>query len=290
MEPHENTGHPRTVGDPRRAGDQPARRRPRQHHPQRRPAHPRRPGARPRRQPGRAGVGHQLLHPGLRRPAVHLRRARRPRSAAGGSCSIGLVLFGLASLLSAYAQSPGQLIAARALMGIGGAAIMPATLSIISNVFDPRERGRAIGVWAGAVGLGRGDRPDPRRRAAGALLVGFGLPDQRAGRGGRRAAGRAAGARVPRPAARPGRRARRAALGRRPGRARPTASSTAASTASAGRWSGARSLGGLAVLAWFVAARAAQRPPVAGRPAVPGAAVRRARWRSSAWSSSPRWA
>ena len=66
---------------------------------------------------------------------------------------IGLVLFGLASLLSAYAQSPGQLIAARALMGVGGAAIMPVTLSIISNVFDPRERGRAIGVWAGAVGL-----------------------------------------------------------------------------------------------------------------------------------------
>ncbi|WP_327027707.1 MFS transporter [Micromonospora sp. NBC_01740] len=66
---------------------------------------------------------------------------------------IGLVLFGLASLLSAYAQSPAQLVAARALMGVGGAAIMPVTLSIISNVFDPRERGRAIGVWAGAVGL-----------------------------------------------------------------------------------------------------------------------------------------
>ncbi|MFI5487130.1 MFS transporter [Micromonospora echinaurantiaca] len=66
---------------------------------------------------------------------------------------VGLALFGLSSLLSAYAQSPGQLIAARALMGVGGAAIMPVTLSIISNVFDPRERGRAIGVWAGAVGL-----------------------------------------------------------------------------------------------------------------------------------------
>ena len=66
---------------------------------------------------------------------------------------LGLGLFGLAPLASAYAQDPGQLIAARALMGIGGAAVMPATLSIISNVFDPRERGRAIGVWAGAVGL-----------------------------------------------------------------------------------------------------------------------------------------
>jgi DHA2 family multidrug resistance protein-like MFS transporter len=67
---------------------------------------------------------------------------------------IGLALFGLASLASAYAQDPGQLVAARALMGIGGAAILPVTLSIISNVFDPRERARAIGVWAGAVGLG----------------------------------------------------------------------------------------------------------------------------------------
>jgi EmrB/QacA subfamily drug resistance transporter len=66
---------------------------------------------------------------------------------------VGLALFGAASLVSAYAQDPGQLIAARALMGIGGAAVLPATLSIISNVFDPRERGRAIGVWAGSVGL-----------------------------------------------------------------------------------------------------------------------------------------
>jgi MFS transporter, DHA2 family, multidrug resistance protein len=65
----------------------------------------------------------------------------------------GLILFGISSLASAYADSPGQLIAARALMGAGGAAIMPVTLSIISNVFDPRERPRAIGIWTGAVGL-----------------------------------------------------------------------------------------------------------------------------------------
>jgi EmrB/QacA subfamily drug resistance transporter len=65
----------------------------------------------------------------------------------------GLIVFGLASLASAYAQTPGQLIGARGLMGLGAAAIMPATLSIISNVFDPAERGKAIGVWAGAVGL-----------------------------------------------------------------------------------------------------------------------------------------
>jgi MFS transporter, DHA2 family, multidrug resistance protein len=66
---------------------------------------------------------------------------------------LGLALFGLSSLLSAYAQDPGQLIAARALMGVGGAAIMPVTLSIISNVFDPRERAKAIGLWSAAVGL-----------------------------------------------------------------------------------------------------------------------------------------
>ncbi len=66
----------------------------------------------------------------------------------------GMVMFGLASLASAYAQSPSQLIGARALMGIGGAAVLPATLSIISNVFEPRERAKAIGIWAGAVGLG----------------------------------------------------------------------------------------------------------------------------------------
>jgi EmrB/QacA subfamily drug resistance transporter len=47
-----------------------------------------------------------------------------------------------------------QLIFARAAMGLGGAAVMPQTLSIISNVFEPAERPRAIGLWAMAVGLG----------------------------------------------------------------------------------------------------------------------------------------
>ncbi|WP_433325776.1 MFS transporter [Spirillospora sp. CA-294931] len=65
----------------------------------------------------------------------------------------GMVVFAISSLLSAYAQNPDQLIWARALMGLGGAAIMPQTLSIITNVFEPHERGRAIGIWAGAVGL-----------------------------------------------------------------------------------------------------------------------------------------
>jgi len=67
---------------------------------------------------------------------------------------IGLALFGLGSLLSAYSHSPDQLIFARAAMGLGGAAVMPQTLSIISHVFEPQERARAIGIWASAVGIG----------------------------------------------------------------------------------------------------------------------------------------
>jgi EmrB/QacA subfamily drug resistance transporter len=67
---------------------------------------------------------------------------------------IGLLLFGAGSLLSAYSHSPDQLIAARALMGLGGAATMPQTLSIIANVFEPAERAKAIGIWTAAVGVG----------------------------------------------------------------------------------------------------------------------------------------
>ena len=67
---------------------------------------------------------------------------------------IGLALFGIGSLLSAYSHSPDQLIAARAAMGLGGAAVMPQTLSIIANVFEPHERAKAIGIWTAAVGIG----------------------------------------------------------------------------------------------------------------------------------------
>ncbi len=65
---------------------------------------------------------------------------------------IGLIIFGIASAASAFAETPAQLIAFRAVMGVGGAAVMPTTLAIITVVFPPHERGKAIGAWAGAVG------------------------------------------------------------------------------------------------------------------------------------------
>jgi len=69
--------------------------------------------------------------------------------------SAGLLVFGAGSVASALAGSAEQLILTRALMGVGGALIMPATLSIISNVFTvPAERGRAIAVWAGFSAMG----------------------------------------------------------------------------------------------------------------------------------------
>ena len=71
-----------------------------------------------------------------------------------GALQIGMVVFGLGSLLSAFATSPTQLIATRALMGVGGAFIMPSTLSLITNVFPPEERGRAISYWAAIAGVG----------------------------------------------------------------------------------------------------------------------------------------
>src|SRR5580692_7452625 len=99
---------------------------------------------------------------------------------------IGLAMFGVASLLSAYSRSPDQLIFARAAMGLGGAAVMPQTLSIISNVFEPAERARAIGLWAMAVGLGIATGPvlgglllNVPVTAAGAIAAAILVPESR---------------------------------------------------------------------------------------------------------------
>lgn len=67
---------------------------------------------------------------------------------------IGLVLFGGSSLVATLVHTPGQLIAARALMGIGGAFLMPGTLSILTTVFDDAERKKAIAIWSSVLMLG----------------------------------------------------------------------------------------------------------------------------------------
>ncbi|HTE22188.1 MAG TPA: MFS transporter [Candidatus Limnocylindria bacterium] len=82
-----------------------------------------------------------------------------------GILQIGLVLFGLASAYAAFAaDSAGALVGARAVMGMAGAFIMPATLSILTNIFPPKERAKAVGIWAGVTGAGV---------ALGPLLTGF---------------------------------------------------------------------------------------------------------------------
>src|SRR5579864_2129023 len=66
----------------------------------------------------------------------------------------GLVVFGAASAVAAFSGSSALLIVARAVMGIGAAFVMPATLSVLAHVFPPEERRRAIAVWAGFAGIG----------------------------------------------------------------------------------------------------------------------------------------
>jgi EmrB/QacA subfamily drug resistance transporter len=66
----------------------------------------------------------------------------------------GLVVFGAASLFAALSSSAGAVIGARAVMGVGAAFVMPATLSILAHVFPPAERPRAIAIWAGFAGVG----------------------------------------------------------------------------------------------------------------------------------------
>ncbi|WP_432038218.1 MFS transporter [Streptomyces cucumeris] len=66
----------------------------------------------------------------------------------------GLALFGVGSLCASLAQGPGELIAARAGMGIGGALLMTTTLAVVVQVFDEEERTKAIGIWGAVSSLG----------------------------------------------------------------------------------------------------------------------------------------
>jgi EmrB/QacA subfamily drug resistance transporter len=110
----------------------------------------------------------------------------------------GLAVFGLASLAGGLGNSPGELIAARAVMGVGAALIFPATLSLLTNVFTARgERARAIGLWGATTGVGIAVGPIVGGwllehfdwssvffalvpvAALGALLVGLSVPSSR---------------------------------------------------------------------------------------------------------------
>ncbi|MEU0662757.1 MFS transporter [Streptomyces lavendulocolor] len=67
----------------------------------------------------------------------------------------GATAFGAVSVLNAYATSPEMMIAARALLGVAGATLMPSTLALIRNLFhDPRERSFAIGIWGAMASAG----------------------------------------------------------------------------------------------------------------------------------------
>lgn len=68
--------------------------------------------------------------------------------------AIGLVIFGSAAAIGLFVTDPDQLIVVRVLMGVGAAAIMPTTLSVITTSFPEAERPRAIGVWVGIAGGG----------------------------------------------------------------------------------------------------------------------------------------
>lgn len=77
----------------------------------------------------------------------------------------GMVVFGVASVLAAFAPSASLLIAARAALGVGGAMILPTTMSIVRDVFEDRaERVKAVGIWSGVLGVGA---------AIGPLVGGF---------------------------------------------------------------------------------------------------------------------
>jgi EmrB/QacA subfamily drug resistance transporter len=80
--------------------------------------------------------------------AIGDRFGRKPVLAAG------LALFGVASLAAMFVDSAGALIALRGAMGVAAALVMPVTLSVITTIFPPEERGKAVGTWVGVAAGG----------------------------------------------------------------------------------------------------------------------------------------
>jgi EmrB/QacA subfamily drug resistance transporter len=91
-----------------------------------------------------------LVFAGLLRPAGAL----GDRFGRKGALQAGLAIFVAGMGMAAFADGTGQLIVARGIAGVGAALIMPTTLSILTNVFPPHERAKAIGIWAGFAGAG----------------------------------------------------------------------------------------------------------------------------------------
>ncbi len=95
--------------------------------------------------------GYQLVFAGLLFTAGSL----ADRYGRKGMLQLGLVVFGVGTLLAAFSTDANMLIATRAFMGIGGAMIMPSTLSILGTVFpDAGERAKAIAIWAAMASIG----------------------------------------------------------------------------------------------------------------------------------------
>jgi len=94
------------------------------------------------------GSSYGLVLAGLLLPlaVVGDRRGRK------GMLMVGLVIFGAASAAAAFATTAEGLTVARGVMGVGGAATMPSTLSVLGNIFPEGERGRAIAIWSGVGG------------------------------------------------------------------------------------------------------------------------------------------
>ena len=95
------------------------------------------------------------------------------RQGRKGTLLVGLAVFASGSLAGALVDSTTELIAARAVMGLGAALMFPSTLSLLVNVFTERgERAKAIGLWGATTGVGIATGPNRGWLAAGALLVG----------------------------------------------------------------------------------------------------------------------